>query len=105
MSLHFTVRVIKYHGMLGIAVGEIVGFPAKWDENVSREVALLQYTMMGAVKANKEMEEALQKKDMAKVQTMMIEANAYMETQRSNGVYTTEDMKTEALRKRKETSK
>ena len=81
MSLHFTVEVIKHKNLLGVSISGIKGFPEKWNDDLSREVTLLQYVMAGAIKANVEMQEMLARQDATEIKIKCMEANAYVDAQ------------------------
>jgi hypothetical protein len=81
MGLHFTVEVIKHKNLLGVSISGIKGLPEKWNEDLSREITLLQYVMAGAIKANVEMQEMLERQDATEIRAKCIEANAYVDAQ------------------------
>lgn len=81
MSLHFTVEVIKHKNLMGVSISGIEGFPEKWNEDLSKEVTLLQYVMASAIKANVEMQKMLERQDATEIRKKCMEANAYVDAQ------------------------
>ena len=81
MGLHFTVEVIKHKNLLGVSISGMKGFPEKWNEDLSKEVTLLNYVMAGAIKANVEMQKMLERQDATEIRKKCMEANAYVDAQ------------------------
>ena len=81
MGLHFTVEVIKHKNLMGVSISGIEGFPEKWNEDLSKEVTLLQYVMASAIKANVEMQKMLERQDATEIRKKCMEANAYVDAQ------------------------
>lgn len=79
MSVQYTVKTsVSKDSSVNLTVSKIEGLAGKWNPMLVSEVILLRYSMMGAIKAYQEMQEAILKEDNSRVASLLKEATEFI---------------------------